>query len=486
VTATIREREERGSGDRYLTSSSRDAFGRYRDDEYAGVKGRRVMKTMDGVELPPGCRDAAFLADNGLSKPRASMTDDEVQAALPAGGVAEAPAITLYSQRAAEGVFPMTTASGRNPHARTAKFSAPLGEAVPEHDGGMDHSRQRRTERRAGLLRQGAGSELSVREAMRSIRARLAEQFGPTGVLRVQASFASMDRSGDGSLSQEELATGLRRLGLPMPGRELAQLFSWFDADRSGAVSATELVDALRGTAAPVGAGLGDTRAGAAAAASMSASALGVGAGEASAGAWGLDTIRVTRTAGATSKAGGRAAARARLVEAAWEAVAGDGAASMPLDDVMASFRPAGYPPVAAGRMAPAAGRSEVARAMDIEGRAASGSGAGDGVATWVEFSGLHRSLSSCMEDDAAFAAAVRGMWGLPDTGAAAAAAAALSGGGDTDSLTRLVEVTHHDGSVEAVGIVDRIGLTPSDEPAIRARLRRDGVTHVHSVRLLD
>jgi hypothetical protein len=49
-----------------------------------------------------------------------------------------------------------------------------------------------------------------------------------------------------------------------------------------------------------------------------------------------------------------------------------------------------------------------------------------------------------------------------------------------------MVEVTHNDGSVENVRVADRVGFTDADEPAIRARLRKDGVRNVHSVRLLD
>ncbi|KAA0152186.1 hypothetical protein FNF29_04052 [Cafeteria roenbergensis] len=399
VTRSFDREAARGRDDRYLSSSARSDFAAFGADAYKQERGRRVMKTSDGVPIPPGSRDVELLAAAGLAKPRANITEDEVEAALPAGGLA-APPITMYSQRAAEGAFPMTSATGSNPHARSNKFSAPIEEGVPEHEGGMDHSLQRRAPRRAGLLRMGAGSELSVREAMRSLRERLAARFGPSGVLRVQASFAAMDSSGDGALSQEELATGLRRLGFPMPGRELAQLFSWFDADRSGAL------------------------------------------------------------------AGGEATA-------------------LPLGDVVGAMRAGAHPSVAAGRMDADAARREAAKALDIEGTMTAEGAVGDGQVTWLEFSGYHRSLSACMDDDAAFEAGVRGMWGVSASRRAspgAGAAAGPSAGGPV----RRVDVTHDDGTTEVVEIEDRIGLTHADEAAIRARLRRHGVTRVHSVRLLD
>lgn len=498
---------------RYLSSSARDAFCRYGDAAYSGPKGMRVMKSRDGKPLPPGSRDIAFLVDHGLTKPRAHMTADEMAAALPAGGIAEAAPITLYSQRASEGCFPMTAAKGSNPHAKTSTFSAPMAQGIPAHEGGMDHSGQRREHRMPGLLRQGAGSELSVREAMRSLRARLTERFGPSGIVRVQAAFDAMDTSGDGSLSQEELASGMRRLGIPMPGREFAQLFSWFDSDRSGSVSCSELVEALRGTAVPVGASLGATRA-AASSLSTTARSAGVAGQEACAGAWGLDTIKVSHTPGASELAKDRAKARAALVAHAWQAVAGS-ASAVPRDAVMAAFSPHGYSAVSTGRMSPETAVREVSRAVDIERRASTGRTVSDGKVTWEEFAGLHRSLSACTEDDEAFAGAVCAMWGVspPSEGPAsgseagmlaggagsvrfadevgsAASTAALSsrmaGARPSDGAMRTVEVTHHDGSVDVVRVADRVGFTDADEPAIRARLRRDGVRNVHSVRLLD
>ncbi len=482
VTRSFDREAARGRDDRYLSSSARSDFAAFGADAYKQERGRRVMKTSDGVPIPPGSRDVELLAAAGLAKPRANITEDEVEAALPAGGLA-APPITMYSQRAAEGAFPMTSATGSNPHARSNKFSAPIEEGVPEHEGGMDHSLQRRAPRRAGLVRMGAGSELSVREAMRSLRERLAARFGPSGVLRVQASFAAMDSSGDGALSQEELATGLRRLGFPMPGRELAQLFSWFDADRSGAVSSHELLEALRGSAVPVGASLGATLAGTTR--GGLGTTAGVGSAEAAAGAWGLDSIRVARTAGEAGRAGDRARERAALVEEAWAQLAGGEATALPLGDVVGAMRAGAHPSVAAGRMDADAARREAAKALDIEGTMAAEGAVGDGQVTWLEFSGYHRSLSACMDDDAAFEAGVRGMWGVSASRRAspgAGAAAGPSAGGPV----RRVDVTHDDGTTEVVEIEDRIGLTHADEAAIRARLRRNGVTRVHSVRLLD
>jgi hypothetical protein len=447
ITETMRETLDRGKDTRYLSTEARDTMVAFPAREYASATGRRVMKTLDGKELPPGSRDEEFLVTNGLSKPQPKMTGAEMASIIPPGGLGRAAPITLYSQRASEGVFPMSSASGSNPHARTAKFSTPIELGVPEHDGGMDHSRQRLTADRAALLRQGAGSELSVRDTMRSLRARLAERFGPSAVVRVQASFHAMDTSGNGHLSAEELAAGLRRLGVPVPGREVAQLVAWFDVDRSGEVDLAELINGLRGLPAT-----GPTST-----------------------SWGLDTLSATRHGNPAGRSDARASKRAAVVDAAWEHATSGGGDDLALSvtDLVRALRPEHHPSVKRGIMSEAVAAREVATALDIEGS--------DGVVTQAEFVGYHRSLSACIEDDDEFISSVGGMWGVPSS-----SSTVVEAGSSAAGPVRRVEVTHDDGSVQVCEIVDHVGLTSSDEPAIRARLRRDGVKHVHSVRLLD
>lgn len=50
-----------------MLTTAQAEFQRYSRSLYASEKGRRVMKTMDGVALPHDCRDSDFLRANAVS-----------------------------------------------------------------------------------------------------------------------------------------------------------------------------------------------------------------------------------------------------------------------------------------------------------------------------------------------------------------------------------------------------------------------------------
>lgn len=50
----------------------------YDEGQYTGEKGRRVMRSVDGTELPLGCRDSEFLRATGLSKMPSKIPREEV------------------------------------------------------------------------------------------------------------------------------------------------------------------------------------------------------------------------------------------------------------------------------------------------------------------------------------------------------------------------------------------------------------------------
>lgn len=429
VSSTLTAAREKDRDRHYLASTTREAFHEYDPKTYATAAA--------ASHRLPAPLDDDYIAATGTVKPRVHLSEEEARAALPPGGYVAAAPITIWSQRAAEGVYPMTApppnaTSSSNVMAKSAVFSTPIGEAIRSHDLSHDHPALHLTRADPALVRVSAGAELSVRALLRSLRERLTRQFGPGGVLRVQASLAAAGALADGRVDRDEFAAALRRVGTPITGREVAQLMSWFDTDRDGQVSVRELVQGLR-------------------------------------------ALHGESTEGA---------GREGVVAQAWRVVAG-GADTVSLPDVVARFHVAAYPPVREGRVTAEDALREVLRALDFE------RGAADGRVSRAEFVGFHESLSACIPANDAFDTLVRDLWGLPTTTTSASSSSSSDGSGDGSRAVavpaghRAVMVLHHDGLEEIRYVEDRIGLTAADEPAIRARLRKDGVTNIHSVRLL-
>lgn len=227
------------------TTAARDAFVRHSDGAYTSPKGRRVMKTMDGVDLPPDCRDSEFLRGAHLSEMRSTLTAEQLEAIAPTSEVASAVPVSIYTQRRAESAFPGTSAASTNPFARNSGFTNDITDSAKQHATAIDDI----TKRPHGLkpaATTAIGSELSMALAISRLKARLADACGVNGVRALKYAMHKYDTSGDGLLSQEEVAAMLRDLRVGVKATEVAELMAYFDADKSGKLSLTELAAAIQ------------------------------------------------------------------------------------------------------------------------------------------------------------------------------------------------------------------------------------------------
>ena len=270
--STLASTQQRQANARYLTSTQQAAFTRHDDKCYADASGARIMKTQEGKPLPASARDVDFAVSCGWMPPRATIADPAALGASlapegatgtldttrGAGGPAaagDAP-VTVYSQRLAEGVFPASEAANKaNPFARSAAFTNDLGDPTIGHADAPDKPTGIRKLGSSMALAPGAG--LGVGQVLDRVRLALTRRYGSASLgsealadaleqsARVAAGGRPLDPSG--SISLDILRQGLKRLGVPLPERELSALYLFFDVDGSGAVSREELLAGLRG-----------------------------------------------------------------------------------------------------------------------------------------------------------------------------------------------------------------------------------------------
>jgi len=93
-----------------------------------------------------------------------------------------------------------------------------------------------------------------VRTALMEQAQRNQEDMGRQGISvrggflgAMRQELASMDTSGDGKLSSEELTAGLQQWGVVLSALDMEQVMKYFDSDQSGFVSVAELVAGVRG-----------------------------------------------------------------------------------------------------------------------------------------------------------------------------------------------------------------------------------------------
>mmetsp|Transcript_131584 Transcript_131584/g.319759 ORF Transcript_131584/g.319759 Transcript_131584/m.319759 type:complete len:516 (+) Transcript_131584:166-1713(+) len=411
IAAKLEEEATRPAPERkYETAwetTSGSTFTQHVDAAYTEKKGRRVMRTIDGKDLPDGCRDDEFLQANAIGHVRAKLSQEEAASMLPRGDYLGQAPVTLYSQRLGEGAFPASAATGSNPFARSSAFTADITDATQKHaECADDITGIPRGSKKAMVA--AAGAELSARDVADLVRAKIVERGGSNGIRSLKRILGRMDTSGDGQLDAPELQMGLAELGVALSPKEVMQCMALFDRDRSGKISLKEFQMALAGE-------MNDHRK------SFVAEAF----------------RRMDKT--------------------------GDG--QITLEDIAAAYDASRNPEVAAGKVSP----EECMRAMlanfDVTER--------DGIVTRAEFFEYYAGLSAGIEEDDYWELMMRNAWHI-------------SGGEGWAANTSCLRVlvVHTDSSEEVVEIEDDLGLRADDMPAIKARLRRQGVRNIAEVKL--
>jgi Ca2+-binding EF-hand superfamily protein len=69
-------------------------------------------------------------------------------------------------------------------------------------------------------------------EILEKLKAAIRARGGDNGIRTLKRILKRMDTSGDGLLSPEEFAEGLRDMGISAPSREVLALVTYFDTDR--------------------------------------------------------------------------------------------------------------------------------------------------------------------------------------------------------------------------------------------------------------
>jgi hypothetical protein len=134
--------------------------------------------------------------------------------------------VSYYTQAAARGLPGMTASAGSaNPFLKSSKFTKPAG----EHSDLVDEAPAWATEE-TGAAALHAGSELTMHEILERLRAAIRARGGDNGIKTLTRVLKRMDATGDGLLSEVELADGLRDMGIEAPRRDVAALMLYFGA----------------------------------------------------------------------------------------------------------------------------------------------------------------------------------------------------------------------------------------------------------------
>ena len=170
---------------------------RHAQTAYSSPKGRRVMKTTDGVDLPPDCRDIEFLRAAHLTVPRGKLSQEEMERIAPTRALEEDTPISLYTQRRGEAVYSGTSAQSTNPFARNSHFTNDIRDGRELHATAIDDiTKVPHGIRKAATT--SIGSELSIELALARFKARLAHCEGLNGVRSLRGVLEKYDTSGDG------------------------------------------------------------------------------------------------------------------------------------------------------------------------------------------------------------------------------------------------------------------------------------------------
>lgn len=160
-------------------------------------------------------------------------------------------------------------------------------------------------------------------------------------------------------------------------------------------------------------------------------------------------------------------AARAVLAEEAFRRLDKSGDGRVTVGDLAASYDASRHPRVIDGSKSSDEVMSELLTTWDVTSK--------DGVVTKEEFLEYYACLSAEIARDDTWELMMRNVWHISGgTGAAA------------NTSCRRVLVIHNDATQEVVEVTDDLGLNAGDIPAIKAKLRKQGVKNIHSVKLAE
>ena len=157
------------------------------------------MKTTDGVDLPPGCRDVEFLRAAHLTMPRGKLNEEAMERMAPVKPVESDTPVTLYTQRRGESVYSGTAAQSTNPFARNSQFTNDIRDGRIAHATAIDDiSKVPHGIKPAATT--AIGAELSIELALGRFKARLAERLGADSIRALRGVLDRYDTSGDGQV----------------------------------------------------------------------------------------------------------------------------------------------------------------------------------------------------------------------------------------------------------------------------------------------
>eukprot|EP01060_Flectonema_neradi_P018912 TRINITY_DN2587_c0_g1_i1.p1 TRINITY_DN2587_c0_g1~~TRINITY_DN2587_c0_g1_i1.p1 ORF type:complete len:367 (+),score=68.61 TRINITY_DN2587_c0_g1_i1:68-1168(+) len=96
-------------------------------------------------------------------------------------------------------------------------------------------------------LKKVPGSNPKCRDVMQVVTKRILERGGKNGIRTLTRIFRRMDDDGNRRLNRRELKTGMEDYGIELTSEELDTIFYFFDEDKSGDISVTELLVGIRG-----------------------------------------------------------------------------------------------------------------------------------------------------------------------------------------------------------------------------------------------
>ena len=242
------ETEEKKVDRSYFETEAQGAFGQ--TPAFISKVGRRVMKTQVGQPIPVEARDQDFLAEHRISEPPCRLSKAEIESMVPKGPYTSQIPVTVYTQRMTEGCYRGSAGGETATFGRSTAFTNETTDGRHSHSEGIDSA-----DGSVQLLRKppkaSVGSEISLKDLIRRVNGRILDIAGGDGLHSLKRLLRRLDMSGDGRLSMREFRTGLREFGLMLTAGEADQLFSYFDADRSGYLDVNELMRGLRGDLTP-------------------------------------------------------------------------------------------------------------------------------------------------------------------------------------------------------------------------------------------
>jgi len=165
---------------------------------------------------------------------------------------------------------------------------------------------------------------------------------------------------------------------------------------------------------------------------------------------------------------------RLKLIMQAYNVLDFDGNGKVELAEICKFYDTSCHPDVIDGRQTHEEVLKEFVKQWDNGGNQ-NEEEAGDGIITKTEFIHYYRDISAGIDDDDYFELMIRNAWHISGG----------TGWCENSSNIRCL-VVHSDGSQEIVELKNDFGISRRDMPAIKTKLRQQGVTNIKTVSLAD